>query len=836
MPPVNGVPRRSFEGHPLNLVYRALLFVFVATVVLLQIPGAREQLATPEPGIHMRNLVVQSIGVGSPNVARDIAPGDVIFAVAGQRIRNHIHYQNILARNRTGEPLPFTLMRSGEKIEVLVDFDPPRVEFRDVAYPLVAFFFLLVGLWVYLRRPDALGSLFAANCAMLASFLTHRPSTSLPALQLAGEMAHDAVILFFPAVLLHFFLLFPDRDRDRPARPVVRLLLVYAPPALLYATTAYLTARRFIFAPVNETLVTALLGVSSLYFGAYVVASLWTFMRGYRASWAAQRQKLRVVILGALAGFTPFLALTVYRSISPGQSSLLETAAALCLAFVPATFAYAILKHGAIELNVVVRKSIVYAFLSAAIIAVYYALVHVLGDVVMGEFGLSNALVMPVAAIVLALVFAPAREHIQRVVDRLFYRGEYVYKQEVFDFNRQLARKLDKDEIYAHFFERVGSLLRSSYIAVYSARDDRNLELDRTSGAPPSLPADFSLDSFLGRYFTRYKTPLMVEFLDPAWERPKLDLESRRFLSVEGLAVCVPVVAPDQFVAVIVLGEKLSGATYRRADTELLETFAEQLALVLQNVDLMQSSLEKERLKGEVMLARDIQLSLLPTVPPEHESVEMRGQMMSSFEIGGDYFDYFTLDDGHAGIAIGDVSGKGVPAAMLMSSIQSVFKNLALKAGLGPAELNAELNEHLCASAKPDQFATFFYAVYEYSTSTLAFSNAGHCPALLVKDGYADRLGTGGMVLGVRPDQRYHEGSVRLEPGDLLLLYTDGVTEQKDDEGEEYGEERLIAFLRSHENLPLEQLQSALVDDVIAFGNGRQDDDVTTVIVRHRTA
>jgi sigma-B regulation protein RsbU (phosphoserine phosphatase) len=335
----------------------------------------------------------------------------------------------------------------------------------------------------------------------------------------------------------------------------------------------------------------------------------------------------------------------------------------------------------------------------------------------------------------------------------------------------------------------------------------------------------------LGRYFARFPSPLLVEYLEHSWERRKMDPDSRRFISIPGLAVCLPVVAHDHFICLILIGLKRSGLSYNRADAELLETFAEQLALVLQNAELLQSSIEQERLQNEVMLARDIQLSLLPTNPPSHPDIEILGQMVSYFEVGGDYFDYFFIDEQHIAVAVGDVSGKGIPAAMLMSSLQAIFKNLAIKGKLTPAELNVELNAYLIDHAKPEQFATFFYGVLHLHSSRFTFSNAGQCPALLIKSGYVDRLGQGGMLLGVQDSTSYREGNVLIEPGDLLLLYTDGITEQKNSGGEEYGEDRLINFLQNNKNLPISDLQQALLDDVVAFGNGRQDDDITSVFV-----
>jgi sigma-B regulation protein RsbU (phosphoserine phosphatase) len=260
------------------------------------------------------------------------------------------------------------------------------------------------------------------------------------------------------------------------------------------------------------------------------------------------------------------------------------------------------------------------------------------------------------------------------------------------------------------------------------------------------------------------------------------------------------------------------------------------VGLVIENADLIQSSLEKERLKNEVMLARDIQQALLPETPPRMRDIEIRGHMVSSTEVGGDYFDYFALDDDRVVVAIGDVSGKGIPAAMLMASLQAVFKNRASKGDLPPGELNRELNEFLVGHAKPGQFATFFCGVLDVARATLTFSSAGQCPALLATDGFVDRLANGGMVLGAHGTQQYVEGTVAFRPGDLLLLYTDGIIEQRSPGGDLFGEERLVDFLRANRNLPPDALQNALLEAVLAFGQGHQEDDITSVIVLRKTA
>jgi sigma-B regulation protein RsbU (phosphoserine phosphatase) len=815
---------------------RPVLLLFVLSIVVLEFPGGRERLVAPYSGLQTRNLVVQNVAADGPNRDAGITPGDELVAVDGERLRNRGHYHYLVARNHAFRPHDYTLRRGGVVVHATVRYarPPHAIILERAGLLLLAMSFLVLGAWVYLRRPDALGALFALNTSILAYFLTDRPAAASPFLQLAGEIAGDAIILLFPACLLHFFLRFPDRGPREGARRQ-RIAALYLPGLVLAAFSAFLAARRFAFHARGEHAERALLAAASLYFALYVMASLIVFTRSYRAAPRAQKQKLRVVIAATLAGLTPFLATTLYAGIRPGAPSSAVIAAELCLAFIPLGFAYAILKHGAIELNAVVRKSLFYALLTGALVAGYYVVVNTLGAVLSRALGLSELVWMPAAVLVLAVLFAPLRSQLQRAVDRVFYRTEFVYKQEVIDFGRRVSRATAHDEVLDHFLERCEALLHPAFAGVYLRRGEGDLPLVRATGGG-ALPRGFNPDCFLGRYFTRYRTPLMIEFLDRSWERPHIDADSRALLAVPALAVCVPIAAPDRLLGVAVLGQKRSGLTYGRADGELLETFAEQLALVIENTVLIQSLVEKERLKSEVMLAREIQQALLPSSPPRHHGVELRGQMVSSTEVGGDYYDYFALDDERVVIAIGDVSGKGIPAAMLMASLQAVFKNRALKGGLAPAALNQELNDYLMDHAKPGQFATFFCGVLDLARSTLTFSNAGQCPALLSKNGFIDRLGNGGMVLGASRLHRFEEGKVTFLPGDMLFLYTDGVTEQANAAGEQFGEERLVQFLRANRNLPPDRLQNALLETITAFGGGRRDDDLTSVIALRRSA
>jgi serine phosphatase RsbU (regulator of sigma subunit) len=545
----------------------------------------------------------------------------------------------------------------------------------------------------------------------------------------------------------------------------------------------------------------------------------------------ALKQKLRVAILGTVVGILPFLAMIVWRQISTAPQTTWELLAVIALAFVSISFGYAILKHGVIALNIVVRKSLVYAVLTGAIIASYYTLVNLAQGYLASEFNLRPGYLSVVTILVLAVIFAPARDAVQRVADRVFFRGGYDYEHEVVEFNRQLSKKLKRSEVLEYFFGRMDGLLKASSVGFYThAEEEPEWIIERVGGDESVLPPAFPRESLLGRYLTRYRKPLMVEYLDRFWGRRNLDKRSTKFLSLSRAAVCLPICGADSFLGLVVLGPKRSGQLYNQTDSHLLERMAEHLGLVLENADLHEAAFEQERLKNEVLLAREIQLELLPDSPPEDPAVKILGKMASSVEVGGDYFDYFRLDDRRIGVGIGDGSGKGVPAAMLMSSLQAVFKNLAIRDKMSPADLVGELNRYLCGNVKADQFATFFYGILDVDSSTFTFCNAGHCPTLLCKFDFVDRLGEGGMPLGVSRKEVYQEGRVRIDKGDMLCLYTDGVTEQRNSDGKLFGEDRLIRLLRANKNLSLSELQELLFAAVRNFGGGRQDDDLTAII------
>ncbi|MDI6808639.1 MAG: SpoIIE family protein phosphatase [Candidatus Eisenbacteria bacterium] len=239
---------------------------------------------------------------------------------------------------------------------------------------------------------------------------------------------------------------------------------------------------------------------------------------------------------------------------------------------------------------------------------------------------------------------------------------------------------------------------------------------------------------------------------------------------------------------------------------------------------------EKERLEAELESARAIQMRLLPEQVPQVPGFEIASAFLPATQVGGDYYDFISLPEGRLGLAVGDVSGKGMPAALLMANLQASLHAL-IESTLSPRELVSRLNRALYLNTASHMFATFFYGMLDVSQGKLSYVNAGHNFPILCGKGRLGHLSEGGALLGVFPDSKYHEGQVLLEPGEIVTLYSDGVTEARDSGDKEFGEERLMQLIRSNAGERANAILKLVLKEIEEFC-GIPQDDVTLVVVK----
>jgi len=300
-------------------------------------------------------------------------------------------------------------------------------------------------------------------------------------------------------------------------------------------------------------------------------------------------------------------------------------------------------------------------------------------------------------------------------------------------------------------------------------------------------------------------------------------------------------------IGLLVLGQRLSEEPYSGEDKHLLDSVAAQAGITLENIRLAEKMAERmeadRRVAREMEIAREVQARLFPQKLPAMKTLEYTGGCIPARAVGGDYYDFLELREGHLALVLADIAGKGVSGALLMANLQANLRSQCTTAVDDLRRALASVNHSFCENTGDASYATLFFADYDDCSRRLRYANCGHLPPLLLCGGggaedqatrteKVQRLEATSMVVGLFNDWHCEVAEVKLTPGDTLVLYTDGITEARSAEGEEFGESRLIDTLRSYCHLPVGPLLQAVVGAVQQFSAGEQQDDITMVIAR----
>ena len=297
--------------------------------------------------------------------------------------------------------------------------------------------------------------------------------------------------------------------------------------------------------------------------------------------------------------------------------------------------------------------------------------------------------------------------------------------------------------------------------------------------------------------------------------------------------LAVPLGVGERIFGMIYADSPFATSSFTEDHLKVLTTLGSVAAIRVENTRLLEEHLAQERFERELQLAREIQQRFQPTAPPVVPGFELQGISFPSYQIGGDYYDFILCPDGRLVVALGDVSGKGTSAALLMSSLHAAVH--AQVASCRPiSETVGAVNHYLADNTPSNRFVTLFYAELDPLTGSLAFINAGHNPPLIAHAaGTLEQLGSGGPPLGIMPDFDYREGRTQLQPGDVLVSYSDGVTEQTNPKGEEFGPARLQDVVSQNIDRSAAAIRDKIEASLSAFAQGTPAvDDITLLIVK----
>jgi len=544
---------------------------------------------------------------------------------------------------------------------------------------------------------------------------------------------------------------------------------------------------------------------------AYPVGTIIALYRSYRESGPEERRQVKWPLWGTivaaggkvvLAVISIALSLMIFtgRTGIPSIVMMLPDALAKMLyILIPVSFAFAILKYRLMNIDVIIRRTVLYTILSAVVFVLYGVLVAGVGTLLIRFARVQNTTMVIASTIVVALVAVPLRNRLQQMVDRNLFRERRDYPLALRNIGNAIGGG-DIEAFLRYAAEQLQHAMQTRFVAIALRREEHFVISAKVGIA----------DEVVGRV----RIPVGTVRPD------RIPEELRRL----GAAVVVPVSVHREPLGLIASGSKLSDQDLNDDDVEFLSSAASQIALGIEN-----SRLRTE--EAEYAQARAIQQVLLPTQFPRADGFEMTGRAQPARSVGGDYFDILALGEGKTAVCIGDVAGKGMPAALLMANLQA-----AVKATAGPKVAPSRLCENVKRvvgdNLSGGKFISFFYGVIDSAAHTLTYTNAGHNPPILARaDGAVERLMRGGPAFcRLFRDDPHQEETIALAPGDRLVLFTDGASEARRGE-EEFGEDRLAAFIAAHRASSAAALLEMMVEELTAFTAGDFSDDVTLVVV-----
>jgi len=415
-----------------------------------------------------------------------------------------------------------------------------------------------------------------------------------------------------------------------------------------------------------------------------------------------------------------------------------------------------------------------------------------------------------------ALVF----DQIQKVNRQLDHKIQEL--NTLFDIGKELNLTLDKDKILKLLsYALMGQVTVNNFII--ALKEDEDFSTAMVKGSLFSLK-EGDICQQLCKLSSFLNSPYLCDDLSEYDEE----------LNKAQIRVVVPMQIQNETQGYIFLSEKITKQPYRESDLEFLQTLGNIAIISLENARLFIETLEKQKLEEEMALARNIQDRLLPKTMPDLPNILIHGVNVPSKHVGGDYFDIIAIDDNCLGITIADVSGKGMGAALLMSNLQASLQSL-VREDYSLDKLVGRINNVIYQNTDPEKYITFFYGQLDKNTLSFDYVNAGHNPPyLLHEDGKIDELVTGGIILGMMPDMPYEIGSCQMNKGDMLMLYTDGVTETMTLDDVEYEESRLIEFIKNvGPTKNPEEINSKLIIELEQFAvDAPQNDDITILTLQ----
>ena len=764
--------------------------------------------------------------------------GDLIFRINGSHFKNALEADSILRSEQIGKTITYEVIRDNRELTLNVTLAKFGATVPMLIFLIAGSIYLLSGLFIGLKSTEIKAArLLGWGFMLLGVFLIaviSRRGAVVTTLEVLRNTGVNGLLFAGIAALYHAALYFPA---DRPELQRRRWLV----PALYGGVFGLTVITVFSIQIALFTMLGLLIG-ATIFVAMHRKARSSEYIRLSRVTSVASLVLLVLVVASIIAG--RWINGNVTNSIIAGSAAL-----------IPLSYLYTIGRYGLLNMSFRVKRNIRYTIATIVWgIAVFYLLIWALFSIEVQAPGvdivftgasievvdaaqsgvnrvpLDRALAM-LTAILLTFGFLALRRKGQRLLDRKYFRTRFNYRKAGAELGDVMATRLGMIDLARGIVQKLTELMQLKCGGVLFFNKSAVCCCQEVYGFDGTAwKAECVLSSQeIGKAVSTLEHGIRIEYL-PA--------KVREIFAKIGFLFVVPIRSKNIVIGVLLVGEKQSEAALNDEDIEFLGVAARQASVAIENAFLYEDLAEQERMKHELQIARRIQLESLPQKTPHVFGLDIDGASIPALEVGGDFFDYLNGQEKKITVIVGDVSGKGTSAALYMSKVQGIFRSLHTFE-LTPADLFIRANKLLCMDMEKKSFVTVIGAAFDTGQRLMTFVRAGHLPIFhyqakeqsirtIIPKGIGIGLNAAGAFVSELEQQ-----SLSYQENDVILFITDGITEARNDAGDEFGEERLTGILQASSAKGAHDIKNDILAAVKSFSQEAiQNDDQTIVVVK----
>jgi len=769
-------------------------------------------------------VIVIGIVPGGSGEKAGIKKGDVIIAINGTPVKNFIDLQKKLSRVGEKDSLVTYTIKRGDLIFNTTISIYKYFHLLFYTFALLGLGFLIVSFFVGYSRPKEQISIvfFLLGCSASLGLLVYGSNYYVEPNSFLWLNYAIGITFFYPLFLL-FSLIYP-RKINLPYRRLI-ISLIFIPPIIIYWIIP-------IIFPSFES--STLYSIFSFIPVTYLLLGLGIFIRMYfKVTDIKLKYYLKTIVIGFIIGllgfvyyfgiFIPFIQTTLKMSIIYRLPILLVLA-------IPISIGYSIFKYKILDTELIVKKSVVFTLLFILITLLYLFIAFIIDNFLLDYLPANRIFLTATIAIVLVFTFAYLNKLLKSFVDKNFFKQRYNYRKTLLSFAEELPYSIRIDDTIKTIEDNLKNLMGVKNASIWIFDSEYAKILDKSNLEKTSAEDVETYNKF---YSNIHKDNSSVKFF---YEYYYSQSQLPKLISDDKIVLSIPIKISNRNIGCINIGEKIDETSFSEEDIDLLLAIASQTSIIFENSRLRNLELANKKIQQELEIARSIQKQLIPDLKTISKKEDIAGVVLPAAYVGGDFFDVIEISDKKVLLAIADVSGKGLPAAVYMVKVHAYLR-IATKIFSHPYDILCEVNKLVLRAFQKNFFVTIALVLIDYSNNKIIVSRAGHNPIMLYKKANVQIINPPGMALGLGDNKIFSEtlgySEHLIDNNSVILMFTDGITEAMNKNNEEFGTDKLIDVFLKTFDLPCDILINEVIKNVKAFtGSEDNRDDIALLVAK----